>query len=57
MNRYHFPVVVVLYLSIVGVALAGNDEQRKTVIVTATRTAQTADEVLSSVTVISREDI
>ena len=57
MNRYHFPVVVVLYLSLVGVALAGNDEQRKTVIVTATRTAQTADEVLSSVTVISREDI
>jgi vitamin B12 transporter len=47
----------VLYLSLVGVALAGNDEQRKTVIVTATRTAQTADEVLSSVTVISREDI
>ena len=57
MNRYHFLVVVVLYLSLVGVALAGNDEQRKTVIVTATRTAQTADEVLSSVTVISREDI
>ena len=57
MNRYHFPVVVVLYLSLVGVALAGNDEQRKTVIVTATRTAQTADEVLSSITVISREDI
>jgi len=57
MNRYHFSVVVVLYLSLVGVALAGNDEQRKTVIVTATRTAQTADEVLSSVTVISREDI
>ena len=57
MNRYHFPVVVVLYVSLVGVALAGNDEQRKTVIVTATRTAQTADEVLSSVTVISREDI
>ena len=57
MNRYHLPVVVVLYLSLVGTALAGNDEQRKTVIVTATRTAQTADEVLSSVTVISREDI
>jgi vitamin B12 transporter len=57
MNRYHFLVVVVLYLSLVGVALAGNDEQRKTVIVTATRTAQTADEILSSVTVISRKDI
>ena len=57
MNRYHFPVVVVLYLSFVGVVSAGNEEQRKTVIVTATRTAKTADETLSSVTVISRKDI
>ena len=57
MKRYYFLVVVVLHLSLVGVALAGNDEQRKTVIVTATRTAKTVDETLSSVTVISRKDI
>ena len=57
MNRYHFPVVAVLYLSLVGIVLAGNDEERKAVIVTATRTAKTVDETLSSVTVISREDI
>ena len=57
MNRYHLPVVVVLYLSLVGVVSAGNEEQRKTVIITATRTAKTVDETLSSVTVISRKDI
>ena len=63
MNKYHLPVVVVLYLSFVATALADddkdkdNDNEREPVIVTATRTAQTADEALASVTVITREDI
>jgi len=57
MNKYRLPVVVVLYLSFVATALADDDNEREAVIVTATRTAQTVDETLASVTVITREDI
>tara|TARA_Y100001936_G_scaffold254048_1_gene324051 strand:+ start:1670 stop:3541 length:1872 start_codon:yes stop_codon:yes gene_type:complete len=50
-------VTLVVYLFSLGSVYADNKNQRKAVIVTATRTAQTADEILSSVTVITRKDI
>ncbi|MBL80214.1 MAG: TonB-dependent vitamin B12 receptor [Nitrosomonadaceae bacterium] len=57
MKDYRLLVIAVLYLSVLGAALAENGNSRKAVIITANRTAQTADEILSSVTVISRKDI
>lgn len=55
MKKYHLPAMAALLLGSVPIAFAGNTE--KPIIVTATRTAQTANESLASVTVISRKDI
>lgn len=54
MKSYAFPAALLLSSSVV---LADQAASLSPVIVTATRTAETADETLASVTVISREDI
>lgn len=48
---------ILLLLGPIGVQAQIPDQTLDTVVVTATRTAQTADETLASVTVITREDI
>ncbi|SNX58894.1 vitamin B12 transporter [Nitrosomonas ureae] len=58
MRRSHHPALALLSLGITTSLFAANaDHQEKPVIVTATRTAQTADASLASVTVITRKDI
>ncbi len=57
MKKYHLPAMTALLLGFVPTAYAGNINTEKPIIVTATRTAQTADESLASVTVINRKDI
>ncbi|MER2513148.1 MAG: TonB-dependent vitamin B12 receptor [Nitrosomonas ureae] len=58
MRRSRFPALALLSLGITTSLFAANaDHQEKPVIVTATRTAQTADSALASVTVITRKDI
>lgn len=58
MQKCRFPAMAVLWLGAAMSALAANgNHQENPVIVTATRTAQTADASLASVTVISRKDI
>ena len=58
MQKYRFPALIALWLGITTSIFAANaDHQEKPVIVTATRTAQTADAALASVTVITRKDI
>jgi vitamin B12 transporter len=57
MRKYRLPVIVVLYFSFVVTVSAGEDNWKEPIIITATRTAQTADETLASVTVITRKDI
>lgn len=56
MKNCHIPTTVALLLSAVTSAFA-NDNTKDPIIVTATRTTQTADESLASVTVINRQDI
>ena len=55
MKNTHVPAMAALLLSATPTVFAGNTAEP--VIVTATRTAQTANESLASVTVISRKDI
>ncbi len=58
MQKYRFPALAVLWVGAAATVYAANTEhQEKSVIVTATRTAQTADATLASVTVITRKDI
>mgnify|MGYP003555374414 FL=1 len=58
MQTCRFPAVAVLWLGSVTNVLAANaDHQEPPVIVTATRTTQTVDAALASVTVINRKDI
>lgn len=58
MQKSRFPALAVLWLGTITVVFAANaDHQEKPVIVTATRTAQTAESSLASVTVITRKDI
>ncbi|MDP1559546.1 MAG: TonB-dependent vitamin B12 receptor [Nitrosomonas sp.] len=55
MKKYHLSAMAALLLGAIPSVLAGNTE--KPIIVTATRTTQTTNETLASVTVISRKDI
>lgn len=55
MKKSHLPAMAVLLLGSAPTVFAGNTAEP--IIVTATRTAQTANESLASVTVISRKDI
>jgi vitamin B12 transporter len=58
MQKCHFPAMAVLWFGTAATVFAANaDHQENPVIVTATRTAQTADASLASVTVITRKDI
>lgn len=58
MQNYRFPVLVICCFGLTASAFAANTGHlEKPVIVTATRTAQTADATLASVTVITRKDI
>ncbi|SFE34170.1 TonB-dependent vitamin B12 receptor [Nitrosomonas sp. Nm166] len=58
MKKCRFPALAVLWFGTTATVFATNAEhQEKPVIVTATRTAQTADTALASVTVITRQDI
>ena len=58
MQKCRFPAMAVLWFGTAATVFAANaDHQEKPVIVTATRTAQTADASLASVTVITRKDI
>ena len=51
------PVVAAIVAAVSIVSVHAEETSPNAVIVTATRTAQTADETLASVTVITREDI
>lgn len=55
MNKTHLPAMAALLLAFVPTAFAGSTAEP--IIVTATRTAQTTNTSLASVTVISRKDI
>ena len=58
MHKYPLAAIAALWLGVsVGASAMTADKQEKPVIVTATRTAQTADATLASVTVITRQDI
>ena len=58
MKKCRLPALAVLWLGTTATVFATNaDQLEKTVIVTATRTPQTADAALASVTVITRKDI
>ena len=57
MQKCRVTALVVLYLGTANTFAANADHQEQPVIVTATRSAQTADAALASVTVISRQDI
>jgi vitamin B12 transporter len=58
MKKCHLSVLVVLWLgTITTVSATNGDQLEKPVIVTATRTPQTVDATLASVTVITRNDI
>jgi len=58
MQKRRLPAMAVIWLGATTNVFAANaDHQEKPVIVTATRTAQTADASLASVTVITRKDI
>lgn len=57
MRKYRLTVIVILYLSCITIVSATEENRKEPIIITATRTAQTADETLASVTVISRKDI
>lgn len=58
MQKSRLPAVAVLWLGTTAIVFAANtDRPEKPIIVTATRTAQTADASLASVTVITRKDI
>ena len=55
MQKSRLPAVAVLWLGTTAIVFAANtDRPEKPIIVTATRTAQTADASLASVTVITR---
>ena len=58
MHRTRLSVIVMLWLGTATTVFADNtDQQEKPIIVTATRTAQTTDESMAAVTIISREDM
>ncbi len=58
MTKILLPVTVFLSLGIYATSVfPANDVYEKPIVVTATRTAQTADETLAAVTVISRQEI
>lgn len=58
MQKSRLPAVAVLWLGTTAIVFAANtDRPEKPIIVTATRTAQTTDASLASVTVITRKDI
>ena len=58
MRKCRLPALAVLWLGTTATVFATSaDQQEKPVIVTATRTVQTADAALASATVITRKDI
>lgn len=58
MQTYRLSVLVFLWLNpVIGIFAANTEHQEKPVIITATRTSQTVDSSLASVTVINRNDI
>ena len=57
MHKYRWAVLVVPWLYSASILATNIEHQEKPVIVTATRTAQTAESSLASVSVITRQDI
>jgi len=60
MNRFIKPLNLAVAAALIGPATSlahESEENPETVLITASRTAQTADEALASVTVITREEI
>jgi len=57
MNTLRLRILTFLFLPLITIQPASSSEQTEAVIVTATRTAQTVDDALSAVTIITRDDI